>query len=210
MGLMQSYALFKNYFSPHKMDQKIISELKISIEKEKMKTIVLQNQIFDFQQEVAATLPSLDSVDRNPSTFQVRNLASISQKPLLEMDLSGSLSQKAKSEFRQGEYSKAIESFKLLNERYPTSPLIVESYFLLGESYFLKNDVQECMDIVEHMMNHYPEHELTGFLMLRMGQVFQSQGRSDEAREVFRVVSQKFAFNQELKKQAEQLEKSSD
>jgi hypothetical protein len=55
------------------------------------------------------------------------------------------------------------------------------------------------------MMNQFPDHELTGFLMLRMGQVLQAQNRTEEAGEVFRVIESHFAFNHELRGQAKKM-----
>ncbi len=209
-GLMQSYALFQNHFSPHKDDQKMISELKNSLEKEKLQRILTQNQLSDYQQQVAAQLPEFEEINKGSESYQLRNLASVSQAPIDGFDLSKTLSERAKAEFRDGKLDQAVKSFSLMIKKYPTSPLVPESYFFMGEAYFMMQNPQDCLDVVDKMMNHFPEHELTGFLMLRMGQILQSQGRSDEAREVFSLVSQKFAYNHELKDQARKLELSAE
>ena len=209
-GLMQSYAVFQNHFSPHQFDQNKISQLKIKLEKEKLQTVLAKNQLYDFQQQLASEIPQLESIKKDSSSFQLRNLASVSQAPINGFDLSKSLIEKAKADFRDGKFESAAVAFSKVTSKYPTSPQIVEAYFFLGESYFMSQKGQECMDVVDKMMTHYPDHELTGFLMLRMGQLLQARGRSDEAVEVFGLVADKFAFNQELKAQARQLEKSSE
>lgn len=209
-GLIQSYALFQNHFSPHKDDQKKIAELNNLLEKEKLQRILVQNQLSDYQQEIAANLPEFESIAKGSDQYQLRNLASVSQAPIDGFDLSKSLSERAKAEFREGQFDQAVKSFAELTKKYPSSPLVAESYFFMGESYFMLQKPQDCLDVVDKMMNHFPEHELTGFLMLRMGQILQSQGRSHEAKEVFSLVSEKFAYNHELKDQAKSLERSAE
>lgn len=209
-GLLQGYALFQGHFSPHQEDQKKISELKNLLEKEKLQKIIVQNQLQDYQQQVAADLPDLEGIAKDSKTFQLRSLASVSQVPINGFDLSKSLSERAKAEFRSGKYEAAVRSFTELTKKYPTSPLVIESYFFMGESYFLARQAQECLDVVETMMSQFPDNELTGFLMLRMGQILQARGRSEEAKEVYSTVAEKFAFNQELKNQAVRLERSSE
>ena len=49
---------------------------------------------------------------------------------------------------------------------------------------------------------NYPDNELTGFIMLRMGQIFESRERKNEALEVYRVVMDNFKDSADLKTQA--------
>lgn len=210
VGLMQSYALFQDYFSPYKEDQNKISMLKNQLEKEKLKRIIVQNELYDFRQEIATNIPELQSIAKDAKTYQLRSLASVSQAPISGFDLSKTLSERAKAEFREGKYDSAAQSFVELIKKYPTSPLVIESYFFMGESYFLSKKPQECLDVVDMMMSQFPDNELTGFLMLRMGQILLARGRDDEAKEVFATVGEKFSFNQELKNQAQRLERSSE
>jgi TolA-binding protein len=204
-GLMQSYFMFQDYFSPHWDDLRRISELKREVEEKNLKIAELENQIVDFQQSVAAELPALRKIEKTPKTFQLRNLASVTQKPIDAFEMSGTLSEKARAEFRRGDFKAAAKSFARLTEKFPTSPVVVEAYFFWGESLYMSGRHQECLDVVDEMMTLFPDHELTGFLMLRMGQVLQARNRSEEAAEVFKVVGKNFASNHELKVQAEKL-----
>lgn len=207
-GIMQSYFLFERHFSPHKDDQKKIAELKEVIEEKNLRISQLENQLVDFQQEVAAQLPALKKISPTPKTFQLRSLASVTQKPLDAFDISGVLSEKARAEFRSGDFKNAAKSFASLTEKFPTSPVVIQAYFFWAESLYMSQQQQECLDVIEKMMTQFPEHELTGFIMLRMGQILQARSRTEEASEVFKLVSQNFASNHELKLQAEKLTKS--
>lgn len=208
MGLMQGYFAFQEYFSPHKENLKQIAKLKGELERQHLKVAELESQVVDFQQEVAAQLPALEKLPGTPKNFQIRNLASITQKPLDAFEMSGPLSERAKSEFRKQDFVAASKTFKELTEKFPTSPQVVEAYFFWAESLFLSSKPQECLDVVEQMLVQYPSHELTGFILLRMGQILQSRNRGDEAKEVYRSVAKSFSGNVELKRQAEQMEKS--
>lgn len=205
---MQGYFAFQNYFSPQKDQLKQISQLKGELERQHLKVAELESQVVDFQQEVAAQLPALENLPGNPKNFQIRNLASVTQKPLEAFEMSGPLSEKARAEFRKQDFVASSKTFKAITEKFPTSPQVVEAYFFWAESLFLSNKPQECLDVIEQMLVQYPQHELTGFILLRMGQIFQSRNRGDEAKEVYRSVAKSFSANAELKKQAEQMEKT--
>lgn len=207
MGLMQSFFTFQNYFSPHKADMQKNAILKESLEREKLKVTQLESQVVDFQQEIAIQLPALDKIKGEPSKFQIRNLASITQKPLSAFDMSSPLIERARSQFRNENYKAASQAFREVTQKFPTSPLVVEAYFFWAESLFLNKQTQECLDVVDLMMTQFPQHELTGFIMLRMGQVLQSRNRPEEAQEVFRAVGKAFSANQELRLQADKLAK---
>ncbi len=207
-GIMQSYFLFEQHFSPHKDDQKKIEALREVVEEKNLRIAQLETQLVDFQQEVAAQLPALKKVSPTPKTFQLRSLASVMQKPLDAFEMSGVLSEKARAEFRHGDFKSSAKSFAQLTQKYPTSPLVIQAYFFWAESLYMNQQPQECLDVIDQMMTHFPNHELTGFIMLRMGQILQARSRTEEAAEVFKLVSQNFAGNSELKVQAERLSKS--
>lgn len=202
IGIMQSYSLFKDYFSPHKENVRRIAQLEKIVEEKNLRIAQLETQLVDFQQEVAAQLPALKKIEKSPQTFQLRNLASVTQKPIDAFELSGSLSERARAEFRRGDFKSSAASFSALTQKFPTSPLVVQAYFFWAESLFLAGQHQDCLDVIEQMMVQYPDNELTGFIMLRMGQILQTRNRTEEAAEVYRTVAKSFASNHELKSQA--------
>jgi TolA-binding protein len=205
-GLMRAYSSFQNYFSPVTEQAHLISELQRELAVQKIQTASYQREVIDIQQQYALELPALDSLEKNQQNFRLRSIASVVQSPSQMMDLSPVILERAKSQFRNKEYDLAIGSLNELMSKYPGTPLQAEINFFLAESYFMLGRTEQTLGVVEKMMTQYPQNELTGFIMLRMGQILQKQQRHDEAAEVFRVVSRVFAFNQELKKQAQVLE----
>jgi TolA-binding protein len=208
MGLMKSYDLFQAHFSPHKEDQALISKLKVGLEEKDLQLAGLQNQILDLQQEVAMQLPALQGMDLVPGTFELRNLASISQRAVQPLELSSALHERALAEFKRQDFHSSAQLFSQMATKYPTSPLLVQAYFFRAESLFLNGEHQACLDVIDEMMLQFPQHELTGFIMLRMGQILQARSRTEEALEVYKTISSQFSQNEELKKQAELLARS--
>lgn len=214
-GLMQSYYIFKDYFSPVREYQLKISQQEREVERQKLQMALLESQFIDYRTEVAGLIPSFESLQKNnPEQSALRGLASVSQQPVDaltdSLDLSNGILNQAKADFKKGNYKSSILELNKLISKYPTSPAIVEGYFFLAESYYLNGQSQECMDIVDRMMVHYPEHELTGYIMLRMGQVLAARNRTEDAQEVFAVIESKFAKQKDLVGQAKRLAQSLD
>jgi len=204
-GLIEVNNLFHEYFSPMKAQQEHIARLEAQIERQKLQVAMLKNQIADETQQVAWAVPALDKMKPDSKNYALRNIASVSQSAIEPLDLSKPLLEQAKAEFRRGDYDRSAQTFQELMKKYPTSPVLVESLFFQAESYFMGGKYQECLDVVDHMVTQFPDHELTGYILLRQGQILEARHRSEEAEEVFRLVMKKFAYNHELSAQAKKL-----
>ena len=55
------------------------------------------------------------------------------------------------------------------------------------------------------MMNHYPQNEMTGYLMLRNAQILTQKRRNVEASELYRVIIRQFQTSEMLKQQAQKM-----
>ncbi len=205
MGLMESFSMFNAHFSPEVENQKRIAQLQRQVELKKLQAAELQNQIIDFQQQVALQLPALQRISPSSKNFQLRSLASITQAPTKQFDLSATLLDRGQAQFRDKNFTASAQTFHSLINQFPTSPLVIQAHFFWAESLFLSGEQQKCLDVIDQMIELYPEQELTGFIMLRMGQILQARNRGDEASEVYRAVEQNFASNQELAHQAKEM-----
>ncbi len=130
-----------------------------------------------------------------------------SQNPI---DLSSVIFEKGREHFRLKKFAAAAQSFQELIDKYPSSSKLVDAYFLKAESLFLSAQYPQCIDTIDFMVSQFPESELTGFIMLRLGQIFVSRNRTTEAIELYKVVNQRFPANLALKDQAAQLIKSTE
>ncbi|MCE3010168.1 MAG: tetratricopeptide repeat protein [Proteobacteria bacterium] len=204
-GLLFSYSEMREYFSPVRDYQEKLTQAREEIERQKLRVAILHNEFFDFQQQVAKVLPEKVPTGNERSSFQLRKLASVSKAHDVALDSSGVYLERAKALFREQNYRAAVQEFEAMVRDFGASPSAVEAHFFLAESLFLLGEYQTCLDVIEKMMSHYPESELTGFIMLRQGQILASRNRVSEAREVFSMVRRSFASYADLSRQAETL-----
>ncbi len=205
--LVEVNSYFQGYFSDSKEYLKMSQKLQIENEREKLKTALVQNQLRDIEQDIAKVLPTDRLRITNSVEYRLKQMASSLRLPASDesVDLSAVLMEKGKSELKQDRYEKAARVFQEVIQKYPVSTQVVEAHFLLGESFFQSGKYDECLDVVYDMMNHFPQNEMTGYLMLRNAQILASRKRAAEAAELYRVVIRQFPSSEALRKQAEKL-----
>ncbi len=206
VGLVAAYAVFVGHFNGHEAYEMRLSEMKKQVEKERFNNALLSYQLKDFQQSVAQILPDERKLQAH---YELRNLASVVRSPASDesLDLSPVLYEKAKKYFNSQDYDKAIQEFSRLLDDYPLSSHGVEAHFFIAESYFLKKDFRSSLAEIDRMVTQFPRHELTGFILLRMGQISEFNNQTEEASEIYKTVLKNFS-NEDLKKQARKLEQS--
>lgn len=206
VGLLLGYNEFTNHFNQGKEFQVQVHHLRQRIEKEEFKNALLRNQLSDFQQSVAAVLPANSVMRGQVANYELRNFASGLRVPASEsqMDLSGVLFEKGKKLFKEQKYEKSIKEFRRVLEEYPLSRYKVESHFFMAEAFFLQKDYKSSLDLIDQMVQQYPDNDLTGFVMLRMGQISELNNRLEEASEVYKTVQASFK-NDQLRAQAHKL-----
>lgn len=206
VGLLLGYSEFTRYFNQGKEYQIQVQQLKKRVEREEFKYALLQNQLIDFKQSVAAVLPPSSTIRHEVASYEIRNFANALRVPASEnqIDLSGVHFEKGKKLFKEQKYEKAIKEFRRVMEDFPLSRYKVESHFFIAEAYFLQKDYKNSLDLIHQMLNQYPDNELTGFVMLRMGQISELNNRLEEAGEVYKTVETHFK-NEQLRAQAQRL-----
>lgn len=206
VGLLAVYSIFVGYFNGHEQYEVRLAQLEKQVEKERFNNTLLAYQIKDFQQTVAQVLPDNKKLQAH---YELKNLAAAVRAPASDdaIDLSGVLFAKGKRYFNGQEFDKAIREFSQLLEKYPLSAHGVEARFLIAESYYLKKDFRSSLSEIDQMVTQFPQHELTGFILLRMGQISESNNQTEEASEIYKTVAKNFK-NEELRKQARKLAQS--
>ncbi|WP_374073300.1 tol-pal system YbgF family protein [Bdellovibrio bacteriovorus] len=206
VGFVGAYAAFVGHFNGHDQYELRLSQLQKQVEKEKFNNALLTYQLKDFQQTVAQVLPDDKKLQAN---YELRNLSAVVRSPASEasLDLSSVLYEKGKKFFNNKDYDKAIKEFYGLLDKYPLSQHGVEAHFFIAESYFLKKDFRSSLSEIDNMVLQYPQHDLTGFILLRMGQISEMNNQTAEASEIYKTVSKSFK-NEDLKKQARKLAQS--
>lgn len=204
VGMMQIFSVVQLHYGEKHILQKENYTLKAQLKREEMKTQLAHYQMREFQQTVATLLPA---TSKNIPNYQKRTIASLVFEPDLEkvkIDFSKTIFEKGKSAFRESDFERAVNLFNELIQKYPLSKYTIEAYFLLVESRFQNSEVDACLDTIDTMVTLFPEHDLTGFALIRMGQIFATRDRLEDAEQIYRLTLKEFQ-NPDIKLQASKL-----
>ncbi|NQZ01292.1 MAG: tetratricopeptide repeat protein [Bdellovibrionales bacterium] len=171
-----------------------VSLMMIKVEKQKVRTAMVQMQFDEFRNYVSRNLPQKIPVN-NEEAYPLRQLASVlktSDSYKLKLVKASSLMSRGKALFEAEEYSKANTNFKKVIDYYSFSHHLIEAHYMYAESLYLQSDYERCVDVVKRMIELFPDNELTGHAMLRLGMVFEAERRSTEALEVYNTVLSTF------------------
>lgn len=168
--------------------------LEMQVEREKIRTAMVRMQFEEFRSYVASLLPKKIPVNTEEH-YPLRQLASVlksSDSYRVKLVRANSLMLQGKQSYDQGEYLEASKSFKKILEFYSFSQHIIEAHFLYSESLFKMGDIESSAAVIKRMIELFPDDELTGYAMIRLGRIFESQRRSTEALDVYNTVLSSF------------------
>ncbi len=204
-GLIWSYSLFVDYFNQKPEVVQELAVLKEKLEHEEFEKTIMAHRLKDFEKSVAEILPAEKMASSQKMTLS-KNLLSAIREPasLPPMDLSSVIYESVKVKFKEKKFDLSIDNAKKLIENYPSSSHVIEAYFFMAESYFMKNEIKKCTETIDLMVSQFPDHDLTGFILLRLGQISELNNQREEAREIYSVVEKQFQ-NSVLKNQAQLL-----
>lgn len=211
VGLAGIYGQVFSYFKYHysgieemKADQ---ARLQRQVQEKEVISAWYKSQLIDFQNQVVSFFPDMKIKDAEADYFG-RNIASVSAATVdshkLDLPFAFEIMKQAKDEFKNKKYDESVKLLTTTIDRYPLSPYVVEAHFLLAESYYLQKNYSKSLDVIRTMMKVYPDNVLTGFIMLRMGQILNNRQESEQAKVVFETVLSNFD-NIDLKKQTQKL-----
>ncbi len=208
LALIEVRSYFHNYFSQSDRLRGEVGKLKERLARETLRRDLMAHQLDDFRQVVATLLPEALKPQRSnrADDYPLRNLATIvfEQKSLnLGLERAGVLFSKAKTHFQQGEYERSNRIFSSLIQNYPDTVHLAESYFLLAEGQFQAGDFEGSVRNLDAMITLFPESSLTGYGMLRLGKIFESQDRFEDAEVVYRTISKMFKDESMLVQEAQ-------
>jgi TolA-binding protein len=204
VGFMQLFYTVQERFNERNGLKKEISNLKAQVRREEMKTQLASYQMRDFQQTVASMMPR---ASKGLGDYQKRTIASLVVEPdrdKVKIDFSSTLFEKGKTAYRENDYDTAASMFKNLIEKYPLSRHTIDAYFLLVESRYQAGEIDDCLETIDTMVTLFPEHDLTGFALIRLGQIFAGRDRLEDAEQVYRLALREFK-NPDIREQADRL-----
>ena len=195
------YVEAREYFSPVKHLSKKISHLENKLQEEKFKNLLTSYEFHDFRAYVGTLIPkALEETGyqkkfNQEKSYPIRSLASVTQKRTnenLAVSRANLVFEEGKKYFREQKYEAAVNSFKNLVEKHPYSAHVPESMFLLVESHFVLRNYDQSVYYANKMLDIYPDSELTGYALVRLGKVYEFQDRYTDAIDIYKTVIKSF------------------
>ena len=197
-GMFSVYTGLKSYYSSDQYRSKEVVQLKSQVQKEKFLKLLAKHQLIDFQQGVAQVLPEvIKKSGSGENGYPLRTLASVvydSSGDELRARMSLVMLKRLKKKFKEGLYSETLKEARKFLHSYPYSAEIVEVYYLKAESQFHMQLLDQCVQTVHHMIELFPDHELTGHALLRVGRIYEFQDRHEEAMAMYKLIMKSFPY----------------
>ena len=192
--ILGGYSFLKDHFYDPSPYEHHIGRLEEQVRREKFKLEIARLESEEFRQSVATLLPNAMK-DESELNYPKRLLASVTQSQQADYYRTlqaNTLFMKAKSFFRAKDYVSANPRFEKIIQEFSYSENLSEAYFLLSEGYYQLGQYEPCVRYIKEMVQLFPETELTGFALLRLGQVYEIQDRPGEALQLYKTVLRSF------------------
>ena len=163
------------------------------VAREQLKKLLVMGQFADFKQEVALLIPGVVEQKKAADEKQrLRDLASvIPHERTHEISLGFSAEKMlsmGKEKVVKREYNDGIQILQKLIDKYPDSHHVIEAHYLITEAFSRQEKNSEVILWVDKMIELFPENALTGFALLKVGGVYELDGRHEDAIKVYKTI----------------------
>ena len=193
---MQFYASTRETYNGISEYKAQIHHLQDEAQAHEVETLLQAEHFLEFRQTVATLMPDvIRDKGMGEDGYPYRSLASIitkSQANEIRKTLAKTLFEKGQEHYRKREFAQANRAFKQVINKFGFSTKVPESYFLMAEGYFQTEELEECTDVIQQMIELFPGHELTGFAMVRLGRIYEMQNRNEDAVDIYKTVLRSF------------------
>lgn len=201
--LLGAHVVFRDQLRTPNRFETYLNRLSEERKQAEFRSELAHAQLREFQEQVATIVPEALKDKAMINHFPLRELASaVVSSEQLQVERASSLFERAKSEFREKNYETANNLFVELIENYPDSIHLVTAHFLLAEGKYQLKEFDATVNTIEKMIALFPESELTGFALLRLGHIYEKQERIEDASDIYRAIIVNFE-QPELRRQAE-------
>lgn len=166
---------------------------KDKVAREQLKKLIVKGQFADFKQDVALLIP--DRIEKSKveeEKKKLRSLASvIPHEGTHEITLGYSASEllaEGKDLVKKREFKKAITSLKRVIDKFPDSLHVIEAHYLIVESYAQQEKNFNVIEWVDKMVELFPENRLTGYALLKVGNLYEVEGRPEDAVRIYKTI----------------------
>lgn len=200
LALTVVFALFYGEMRAHFLDPRPLEAkvklLSREVERAGLRAELARAELQEFRQEVASKIPEISHpAMKGEKAYAMRSLASVLREEGSEFrsqQLASLGFNKAKDLFRKDDFANAIPQFEALIRDYSFSVHIPEALFLLSEAQYQTGQFESAVSSIQRLVDQFPGHELSGYAMIRLGRIFESQNRYDEAMQIYRTVLMTF------------------
>jgi len=105
----------------------------------------------------------------------------------------------AYADYIKGNYSLAVDGFKIYRDQFPDSPLADNALYWIGECYFSQRKFEEAIEQFNLLLFDYPQGDKTPAAYLKKGLCFLELGKKEEALSVFKLLVTKFPNEEETR-----------
>lgn len=105
----------------------------------------------------------------------------------------------AYTDYIKGNYSLAIDGFKIYREQFPDSPLSDNALYWIGECYFSQRKFEDAIEQFNLLLFDYPQGDKIPASYLKKGLSFLELGRKEEALSVFKLLITKYPNEEETR-----------
>ena len=160
------------------------------------------------QEETVGGLPSPDSTqnvagteaaslkEETPSGTLTDGTGPPSVKPNLD---AREIYNMAHEDYLKGNYSLAIDGFKIYLQQFPESPYADNALYWIGECYYSQEIYDSAIDYFQRLILEYPQGDKVPAAYLKRGISLMQMDRTDEALSVFRLLISKHPLEEESK-----------
>lgn len=192
LGLTALFFKSENYFDHQHLlanHPKDNSEL---LEKKEFELRVVRSQLDEVKAETLAVLEKDAHVPENSLAMQSLRSQLRGPASVPEIDMSLLEAEKIKKAFREKNYFEVAElSEKFLNKN-SQSIMVPEVTFFASEAYYLNHQYDRAVNSIEQMTAQFPEHIMTGYALLRLGQISEKADQNSEALSIYKIIQNQF------------------
>ncbi len=150
-------------------------------------------------EEGESDLPSQfkeDNVEKQDSKEQPAD----EMQPLIKPNLSPrEVYNMAHSDYLKGNYSLAIDGFKIYLEQFPDSPYADNALYWIGECYFSQREFNLSIEHFKQLILDYPQGDKVPAAYLKRGISLMELENKEEALSVFKLLISKFPLEEETR-----------
>jgi TolA-binding protein len=175
-----------------------IDVLKKNLQREQYKHFLTQYEFEEFRAHVATLLPAaIKEKNSQEKSYPLRSLASVVQKSSgdnVRIVRAKAIFEQGKKEYFNKNYSAASALFKEILRNHNYSVHVPEAMFLLVQCHFQLREHDAVIELVNKMIDVYPEDELTGYAILRLAQIYRLRDRPGDAVGLYELVLKAFPY----------------